>query len=60
VVGDGSRVYPANGQVPVYGLDGKEVGRIDAPDRPTQLVLGGADRRTLYILTRHALYRARL
>jgi len=55
VAGDGN-VYLANGQVLIYGPDGKPVGRIDVPERPLQLLFGGADGRTLYILTHHALY----
>jgi hypothetical protein len=60
VVSDGSHVYLANGEVLVFDMSGKQVGRIDVPGRPTQLVIGGPDRKTLYILTYHALYRARL
>ncbi len=52
-------VYVANGQVFVYDTGGREIGRIDVPDRPLQLLFGGADQRTLYILTHHALYSAR-
>jgi sugar lactone lactonase YvrE len=26
------------------------------PERPLQLVIGGADKRTLFILTHHSLY----
>jgi hypothetical protein len=54
------RVYVANGQVFVYDRDGKEQGRIDVPERPLQLLLGGADHRTLYILTQHSLYSAKI
>lgn len=57
--GPDGRVYVANGQVFVYGPDGREAGRIDVPDRPLQLVFGGPDGRTLFILTHHALYSAR-
>jgi sugar lactone lactonase YvrE len=53
------RVFVANGQVFVYGPDGRETGRIDVPDRPLQLIFGGPDKRTLFILTHHALYAAR-
>lgn len=53
------RVYVANGQVFVYGGDGSLIGRIDVPDRPLQILFGGADGKTLYILTHHALYAAR-
>jgi sugar lactone lactonase YvrE len=49
-------VYVANGQIFVYGANGEEVGRIDVPNRPLQLVIGGANRQTLFILTHHALY----
>ncbi|WP_336966513.1 glycosyl hydrolase family 28-related protein [Sphingobium aquiterrae] len=52
-------VYVANGQVFVYAPDGKAIGRIDVPERPLQLIFGGPDRRTLYILTHHSLYAAR-
>ena len=53
------RVFVANGQVFVYGADGREAGRIDVPDRPLQLIFGGADKATLFILTHHALYAVR-
>jgi sugar lactone lactonase YvrE len=54
--GPDGKVYLANGQVLVYAPDGKQVGRIDVPERPLQLLFGGADRRTLFILCHHALY----
>jgi Pectate lyase superfamily protein/SMP-30/Gluconolactonase/LRE-like region len=54
------RVYVANGQIFVYSPNGEEVGRIDVPNRPLQLVIGGADRKTLFILTHHALYAVNL
>jgi sugar lactone lactonase YvrE len=54
------RVYVANGQVFVYSPQGQEIGRIDVPERPLQLVFGGKDRQTLFILTHHALYAARI
>lgn len=53
-------LYVANGQVFVYAPDGSLTRRIDVPERPLQLLLGGADRRTLYILAHHALYSIRL
>jgi hypothetical protein len=59
VQGPDGRVYVANGQIFVYTADGKEAGRIDVPARPLQLLFGGPDRRTLFILTHHALYSAR-
>ncbi|WP_343616254.1 glycosyl hydrolase family 28-related protein [Novosphingobium sp.] len=50
------RVYVANGQVFVFAPDGKDLGRIDVPERPLQILFGGEDNRTLFILTHHALY----
>ena len=58
VAADGN-VYVANGQVLVYAPDGKQVGQIDVPERPIQILFGGADGRTLFILTHHALYAVR-
>jgi sugar lactone lactonase YvrE len=49
-------VYLVAEQVLVYSGDGKLLGRIDIPDRPIDLVFGGADRRTLYMLTHSPLY----
>jgi hypothetical protein len=53
-------VYVAAGQVLVYSPKGKVMERIDVPERPVDLVFGGADRRTLYILTHHSLYSVRM
>jgi hypothetical protein len=54
------RVYVANGEVFVYAPDGAPLEHIDVPERPLQILFGGTDRRTLFILTHHALYAARL
>jgi DNA-binding beta-propeller fold protein YncE len=51
-------VYVANGQIIVYDPTGKMIRQIDVPERPIQLLFGGSDRRTLFILTHHALYAA--
>jgi len=57
VVADASgRVYVANGQVLVYGPNAEALGVIDVPGRPLQLLLGGTNQQTLFILTHHALY----
>jgi len=53
-------LYVANGQVFVYDPAGKPLRRIDVPERPLQLILGGADGRTLFVLTHHTLYRVRI
>jgi sugar lactone lactonase YvrE len=51
------RLFVANGQIFVYDADGKELGRIDTPERPLQLIFGGAGNASLFILTHHSLYR---
>ena len=53
-------LYVANGQVFVYAPDGSMTRRIDVPERPLQLLLGGTNQRTLYILAHHALYAMQL
>lgn len=50
------RLFVANGQIFVYDADGKALGRIDTPERPLQLLFGGEDGQTLFILTHHGLY----
>jgi hypothetical protein len=47
------RVYLANGQIFVYSADGSELGVIEVPERPLQLLAAG---HTLFILTHHSLY----
>lgn len=49
-------VYVANGQVFVYDGSGRSIGRIDVPQRPIQILFGGAGHRTLFVLTHHTLY----
>jgi sugar lactone lactonase YvrE len=56
VADEAGHVYVANGQIFVYDRDGRSIGRIDVPERPIQLLFGGPDRRTLFILAHHTLY----
>jgi len=53
-------VYVANGQIFVYDRAGKQIARIDVPERPIDIVFGGADGNTLFILAHHALFSARI
>jgi len=53
-------VYVANGQIFVYSPAGKQIAQIDVPERPLQLIFGGADRKTLFILAHHALFAAQV
>jgi len=52
-------ILSPSGQVQVYNPDGKLIGRIDVPERPIDLVFGGPDHRTLFILTHASLYAVR-
>ncbi len=53
------RVYLAAGHVLVYDPAGKLVETIEIPERPTQLVFGGPDGKTLFIAARSSLYAVR-
>ncbi|HUD56205.1 MAG TPA: glycosyl hydrolase family 28-related protein [Terracidiphilus sp.] len=53
-------VYVANGQIFVYDPAGKQIAEIDVPERPIDLVFGGADGRTLFILSHRALFSVRV
>ncbi len=49
-------VYVANGELFVYSPEGKQIAQIDTSERPLQLIFGGPDRKTLFILAHHALF----
>ena len=53
-------VYIAAGQIHVYRPAGKLIGTIEVPERPLQVVFGGADRRTLFVPARTSLYAIRM
>ncbi|HZY63982.1 MAG TPA: glycosyl hydrolase family 28-related protein [Edaphobacter sp.] len=49
-------VYIAAGQIFVYNRAGRQIGTIDVPERPIDILFGGSDGRTLFILTHTSLY----
>ncbi|MGA9777711.1 MAG: glycosyl hydrolase family 28-related protein [Verrucomicrobiia bacterium] len=53
-------VYIAAGEVYVYDPAGTLIDTIEVPERPIQVVLGGADHRTLFIAARTSLYSLRV
>ena len=53
-------VYLAAGQIFIYTPAGKLLGNIDVPERPHDILFGGKDRRTLYLLSDHSLYAVRM
>lgn len=46
--------------IEVFDPRGGYLGDIAVPDRPSNCTFGGADRRTLYVTTLHAIYEARV
>ncbi len=55
-VDEKGNVYIAAGQVFVYNPSGELIDTIDVPERPSQLLFGGSDGHTLFILARTSLY----
>lgn len=53
-------VYIAAGQIYVYDPTGKLIDTIEVPRRPTQLMFGGHDGKTLFIAARTSLYAVRM
>jgi gluconolactonase len=54
---DGNLYVTTSDGVRVYAADGSPWGTIPVPQQPANCTFGGADRRTLYITARTALYR---
>jgi hypothetical protein len=53
---ESGNVYIAAGQIFVYNPAGKLIDTIEVPERPSQLLFGGSDGKTLFILARSSLY----
>jgi SMP-30/Gluconolactonase/LRE-like region len=53
-------VYIAAGQIFVYNAKGEQIDTIETPERPINIVFGGKDGRTLFILARTSLYSVQL
>jgi len=53
-------VYIAAGQIYVFNPSGKLIDTIEVPERPSQLLFGGGDRKTLFIAARSSLYAVQL
>jgi sugar lactone lactonase YvrE len=50
-------VYIADGEIYVFNNEGKQTGLIHVPERPSGIVFGNKDGKTLFITGRNALYR---
>ena len=53
-------LYVADGQIFVYDKNGKEINRINVPERPISITFGGKDGNTLFITTNSSLYSVRV
>jgi Pectate lyase superfamily protein/SMP-30/Gluconolactonase/LRE-like region len=53
-------VYIADGEVYVFDREGKQTGIIHVPERPSSIVFGGKDGKTLFITGRSALYQTEI
>lgn len=53
-------VYVCAGSIFVYDRDGKQIDRIEVPERPSALAFGGEEGRILFIAARTSLYAIRI
>jgi sugar lactone lactonase YvrE len=56
---EAGNVYIASGEVYIYNGEGRQIGVLEIPERPSSLAFGGADRHTLFIGARGSLYSIR-
>ncbi len=57
VVSDAAgNVFVAAGQLTIYNAKGRQIGVVEIPERPGSLAFGGADKKTLFIGARGALF----
>lgn len=57
---DRGDVYLAAGQILVFNPSGQRIDTIEVPQRPTSLIFGGLDGRTLFIAARSSLYSVKI
>ena len=50
-------VYITDGHVSVFDVNGKKIGNIAVPERPSSLIIGGKNGDELFITARSSLYR---
>ncbi len=52
-------VFIPAGNIFVYDRSGKQIDMIEVPERPTSIIFGDKDRKTLFITARSSLYKIR-
>ena len=50
-------IYVTDGHVYVFDKEGNQIRKIEVPERPASLIVGGIDNNTLFITARSSLYR---
>ncbi len=60
VVDDDGNLYIADGEIYVYGKDGKEKKRIRIEERPISLAIGGKQKNILFVTTTRSLFAIRI
>jgi hypothetical protein len=53
-------LYVADGQIFVYDKNGREINRINLPERPISITFGGKDGNTLFATTQNSLFSVRI
>jgi sugar lactone lactonase YvrE len=53
-------LYVADGQIYIFDKEGKRLGIIDVPERPSAITFGGSDGNTLFITARSKLFSVRI
>jgi polygalacturonase len=58
-VDEKGNVYLAAGNIKVFDSSGKQIDTIEVPQRPTSIVFGGTDKKTLFMTARSSIYSVR-
>lgn len=53
-------LYVADGQIYIFDKEGKQIGMIEVPERPSTIQFGGKDLNTLFITSRSKLFSVRI
>lgn len=59
-VDEKGNVYIPAGNIYVYNKTGKQIDLIEVPERPTNVVFGGKDGKTLFITAPSSLYQVKM
>lgn len=60
VVDSHGNLYVADGQIYIFDKNGKQIGKIDIPERPLTLKFGGTNKQTLFVNSHTSLFRLKI